>query len=29
MVADYEMFLKLGPRYPEAASVQQLLSALK
>jgi tetratricopeptide (TPR) repeat protein len=29
MVADYETFLKLAPKYPEAASVQQLLSSLK
>jgi tetratricopeptide (TPR) repeat protein len=29
MVADYEMFLKLAPKAPEAKSVEQLLSALK
>lgn len=29
MVADYEMFLKLAPKAPEAKSVEQLLAALK
>jgi tetratricopeptide (TPR) repeat protein len=29
MVGDYEMFLKLAPKAPEAKSVEQLLSTLK
>ena len=29
MVADYEMFLKLAPKAPEAKSVEQLLATLK
>jgi tetratricopeptide (TPR) repeat protein len=29
MVGDFETFLKLAPKAPEAATVQQLLSALK
>lgn len=29
MVADYETFLKLAPKAPEAASVQQLLASLR
>ncbi len=29
MVADYETFLKLAPKYPESQSVQQLLSSLR